>query len=54
MKSLAQNVKNNPIKYKRKNVPNTDIPEEEADSNILLLDTLFAEGFYLLIHFLEM
>lgn len=45
MESLAQNVKNNPIKYKRKNVPNTDIPEEEADSNILLLDTLFAEGF---------
>ena len=45
LEELGEKVRENPIKYKRKNIPYSDRPEEELNSNILLLDTLFAEGF---------
>ena len=41
---LGEDVKDNPIKYKRKNTSNTDNSEGERDNNIMLLDTLFTES----------
>lgn len=42
---LGENVKDNPIRYKRKIISNTDNSESEQDNNIMLLDTLFTESF---------
>lgn len=45
LNELGDNVRKNPIKYIRKKISDFDRPEEELNSNVLLLDTLFAEGF---------
>ena len=42
---LGENVKSNPIKYKRKITSNTDNSDGEQDNNIMLLNTLFTESF---------
>lgn len=42
---LGKDVKENPIKYKRRNISNTAQSKDEQDNNVMLLDTLFTENF---------
>ena len=42
---LGKDVKENPIKYKRRNISNTAQSKDKQDNNVMLLDTLFTENF---------